>query len=60
MSRHLHRCTTKFARTADEAFNTPRYASAVEHYRSPSYGLAWWATFGVVSLVALCLIGWTA
>lgn len=29
-SRNLHRCTMRFHRTMDAAFNTPRYASAIE------------------------------
>lgn len=27
---YLHRCTLRFHRTADEAFRTPRYATAME------------------------------
>jgi hypothetical protein len=29
-SRHLHRCAIRFPRTLDDAFKTPRYASAIE------------------------------
>ena len=57
--RHLHRCHTRFPRTAGEAFKDASYANATEHYRSPSYGVGWWLTFGAVSLVGLCLIGAT-
>jgi hypothetical protein len=34
MNRNLHRASLRFARTLDEAFNTPRYACAVEYYAS--------------------------
>jgi hypothetical protein len=34
VSRHLHRVALRFSRNSDEAFRTPRYASAVEYYVS--------------------------
>jgi hypothetical protein len=50
----------RFHRTAASAFKDASYATAVEHYRATGYGLRWWLAFGSVSLVGLCLIGWTA
>jgi hypothetical protein len=37
VSRPLHRCALRFSRTADEAFRTPRYASALEIPTRPSF-----------------------
>lgn len=56
---HLHRCTTRFERTADAAFRTPRYASAIEHHRPSGYGLGWWLAFSAVSFAGAVLIAVT-
>jgi hypothetical protein len=37
MNRNLHRASLRFARTLDEAFNTPRYACALEIPTRPSF-----------------------
>jgi hypothetical protein len=36
VSRNLHRVALRFSRNSDEAFRTPRYASAIEIPTRPS------------------------
>lgn len=59
MSHYLHRCTMRFPRTEAEAFKDHTYAVAVEHYRSPGYGLGWWLAFSAVSFAGAVVIAVT-
>jgi hypothetical protein len=52
MSHNLHRCALKFPRTADEAFKTPRYATALHGPYTPSKGVLRYV------VGALCLLAW--
>jgi hypothetical protein len=60
VNRNLHRCHTRFARTAAEAFKDASYATAIERHRPASYGAAWWVAFGVISIFGMVVVGVTA
>lgn len=45
----------RFYRTSDEAFRTPRYATAIERHTPKRPVAAWWIAFIVV---AALLVAW--
>lgn len=53
---HLHRCTLRYPRTADEAFKTPRYATAF-HGPYTSRGLSAW-TYVIAAAAFLAVVFW--
>jgi hypothetical protein len=55
VNRNLHRCHTRFARTAAEAFKDASYATAIERHRPASYGAAWWVAISLIGVVGLVL-----
>jgi hypothetical protein len=54
-SRHMHRVVTRFPRTVDAAFNTPRYAASLERPapRNPLARWAAWCAFAVFALIVI-------